>query len=267
MTVVQYRFPQWHHIKPSTMNSNMMPNIPCSPLKLLKVRRVTGYIAVPDEKESMFEEWNGRRSSLVQGNMQLSKDDLCGGRDALVEPPRLLRSQSMTGHILVFDHNEKPPQAFWLQRKIGVKVGGGIIRLGCRLQKKSKPQSEESSSDTWELAVDELGNPFFVKVAMMSTDILTGREAGQNAINELMALQLIAEHSNGIENHVIGTNMMGSCETHVYAVLPHYADGTLMQYTLSHGNLEESVARFFFRQILQVSDVGFLSGLLRNTVY
>jgi len=246
------------------MNSNMMPSIPCSPLKLLKVRRVTGYIAVPDEKESMFEEWNGRRSSLlVQGNMPLTKDDLCTGQDALVKPPRLLRSQSMAGHIIVFEPNEEPPQAFWLQRKIGVKVGGGIIRLGCRLQKKSNPQIEESSSDIWELAADELGNPFFVKVAMMSNDILTDPETGQNAINELIALHLIAEHSNGIENHVIGTNMLGSCEAHVYAVLPHYADGSLMQYTLCHGKLDESVARWFFRQILKVSDVLFLSGLLR----
>jgi hypothetical protein len=244
------------------MNSNIMPNTPCSPLKLLKVRRATGYIAVPDENGSMFEEWNGRRSSLVQGNMPLTKEnDLSAGQDALVKPPRLLRSQSMTGHIIVFEPDEEPPLAFWLQRKIEVKAGGGIIRLGCRLQKKSKPQVEETSSDIWELDVDELGNPFFVKVAMMSTDILRGDEPGQNAINELIAFQLIAENNNGIDNHVIGTNLLGSCEAHVYAVLPHNADGTLMQYTLSHGTLEEPVARFFFRQILQVSDARFLSEL------
>jgi hypothetical protein len=227
--------------------------VPFDPPTLQKVRRITGYVDVPEENDPIFEH---DIVSTIHGDADRSSrnsDSLRGdaeGATSVVQPRILQRSQSMTGKILLFEsHDGEPVQAFWLQRKLGNKMGGGIVRLGYRLYKQN--QSPWNDSEVWKLDVDQGGKPLYVRVVMVPISVLE-HGTGHSDANELCALQLIAEHSNGVESHVMGTNLLGADDTHIYAVVPHYRDGTLLQYTLSQGTLEEPHARFFFQQILQV---------------
>jgi hypothetical protein len=227
-----------------------MSTLPFHPPKLLRVKRGNGFVNIPEEKDTICEQWTGRNCLVTQAEAEADTSyAISVGNEGPVRPTLLQRSQSMAGHIVVFEPDGEPAKAFWLQRKIGGKVGGGIIRLGYRLQ---STQRIKDASESWELDVDEEGNPLYVKVVILARDVLESHDQGQNAINELSALQLVAENSKGIQTHVQGSSLLGACEKHVYVILPHYPDGTLMQYTMSQGNLKESNARVFFRQILQV---------------
>jgi hypothetical protein len=103
-----------------------------------------------------------------------------------------------------------------------------------------------------------------------------------SCLNELSALQLIAkqtqkqqqQHENNSSScssifpqktkaHVVGTDLIATTTTtttasdeennYIYAVLPYYRDGTLLQFCQSIGSpLDESLARYIFRQIIQV---------------
>jgi len=235
----------------------------------------------------VFELWNGRKSLITvrsngQRNASETDEERSGEENETPRRPRRSK-KSLAGHIIIFETEQEDgavkEQAIWLQRKIGVKVLGGIIRLGCMLTKKTPPSSQSEDDDgddeafeAWELSVDEEGNPFFVKVVIMPSYVLHqanddfSRGSKHNATNELIALQRIAANANAngngdsgagagltVETHVIGSSLIGTKDECVYAVLPHNPNGTLMQYTVSHGNLEEGVARFFFQQILKVS--------------
>jgi len=91
------------------------------------------------------------------------------------------------------------------------------------------------------------------------------------SLNELSALQLINKHthhqyqqqqhssSSSLKEftketkvHVVGTKLIATAGENIYAVLPYYRDGTLLQFCQSIDFLDESLARFIFRQIIQV---------------
>ena len=103
--------------------------------------------------------------------------------------------------------------------------------------------------------------------------------AVNSSLNELSALQLIAKQTQQQSSsssccsifpqktkaHVVGTELIATTTTtttttasdddnnKIYAVLPYYRDGTLLQFCQSIGSpLDESLARYIFRQIIQV---------------
>lgn len=205
---------------------------------------------IPETKNE--EEWDGRKS-LVRGkasNPAASPSPLSPG------PTCLKRTPTMAGNIVIIEDSEKSPHAFWLQRKIG-KISNGVIRLAYKLRPNSKPEFKDST-EAWELAVDESGEAPLVKVTMIHSSVLEMKRDDNevdvhNPLDEMSALQMVAEHCPGDACHVVGTKLVATCSSFVYSILPYHPDGTLLQYCLEQGNLDEDMARFFFQQIIKVS--------------
>jgi hypothetical protein len=225
-----------------------MATIPFDPPQLLTARRKAGFVDVPEPPQSDSPlGWDGNRSSSsFDGNSPPSPTEMAG-------PTFLTRTQTMAGNIIIFEEDGKPPQAFWLQRKIG-KSSNGVIRLGYKLRPNSKPKFKDST-DAWELAIDESSIQPIVTINMMHSSVLDLKPEDKdfhNPLDELSALQMIARHDNSENAHVVGTELVATCSQHLYAILPYHPDGTLLQYCQTVGSLDEPVARFFFRQILKV---------------
>ena len=226
-----------------------MSTIPFEPPSLLTARRKAGFVDVPESAHHDFS-WDTSRNpgSLSQIDQSPESPSKMAG------PTFLKRTQTMGGNIVVFEKDGSPPQAFWLQRKIG-KSSNGVIRLGYKLRPNTKPTFKDST-EAWELAIDEDGSQPIVTINMMHSSVLDHKQDDKgfhNPLDELSALQMIAKHDNTSNSHVVGTDLIATCSQHLYAILPYHPDGTLLQYCQNMGSLPEPVARFFFRQILQVS--------------
>lgn len=237
-----------------------MTSIPFDPPQLLTARRCTGFVHIPEARNAVKESWNGR-ASFIAGNG--SSDDISSPDSkavSLAGPTHLKREKTMAGNIIVFEPDGEPPQAFWLQRKID-KPSYGDIRLGYKLRRHSQPDFKDSSQ-AWELDLDEAGEPFLVRILIMHSSVLDMKNDNpevQSPLDNLSALQMIAQANNTSEAHVVGADLLGACPSFLYAVLPYYPDGTLMQYCMNEGNLKEPVARFFFKQILKVRSESLIS--------
>jgi hypothetical protein len=165
----------------------------------------------------------------------------------------------MSGNILIItqpdctaeDNSNKPTRtAYWLQRKIG-KTGHGLLRLGYRLKVK------DNTNGCWELDVDDGCRQRLVTVYMIRTSTLDNNKSSSSLcchspMDELSALQMIAQYNPTETAHVVGTDIVATSSQHVYAILPYHRDGNLLQFCQSVGCLEEPVARFVFQQIIQV---------------
>mmetsp|Transcript_33029 Transcript_33029/g.80276 ORF Transcript_33029/g.80276 Transcript_33029/m.80276 type:complete len:477 (-) Transcript_33029:2244-3674(-) len=173
------------------------------------------------------------------------------------------------------------PVAYWLQRRLGniSSTHGSFVRLAYQLRMKAKNKKEgsggdvasgtgaSSSSHSWELDLDEDGKPIMAMVQILNSQILmdgTNFELGNaHPRNELSALQLIYEHNPTGTSHVTRTRLISMCQQSIYCVLPYYQDGSLLQFCQSVSSssttsgatgdcpLEEPLARYLFRQIMQ----------------
>eukprot|EP00934_Nitzschia_sp_Nitz4_P006134 Nitzschia sp. Nitz4//scaffold207_size38617//31156//32532//NITZ4_007681-RA/size38617-snap-gene-0.3-mRNA-1//1//CDS//3329541623//6124//frame0 len=220
-----------------------MSTIPFDEPKFLTARKSSGFVDIPDNAKSYEEEWTGRKSQILQPK----------GKPSSSKPPTLNRSKTLSGNIIVIEsENGEPEQAFWLQRKIGkLPSSDGVVRLAYRLRRRTSKDAEN-----WELDVDEFGDPSIVKVNMLHSSVLEkSSEEEQTGIiscrDELSALQMIASYGSTESSHVVGTPLVATCSNYVYVVLPYYPEGTLLQYCLFKGTLDEAEARFYFQQILQ----------------
>jgi len=151
---------------------------------------------------------------------------------------------------------------------------------------------DQNQNLRWELDTDELGRLTLLRIHIFHCSILNDDEimmpedsntqdddAGvvvNSSLNELSALQLIAKQTQQQSSsssssscsifprktkaHVVGTELIATTTTtasddennKIYAVLPYYRDGTLLQFCQSIGSpLDESLARYIFRQIIQ----------------
>ena len=165
----------------------------------------------------------------------------------------------MAGNIVIFEEEGKPPHAFWLQRKVA-KTLHGCVRVGFLLRPNSSPDFK-GVLEAWELAPDDAGRHQIVAMKMMDTSILNMNQDSEstkcvlhNPLNEISALQMIANFGTDEELNVIGSKLIATSSQHVYVILPYHRDGTLFQFCLSQGTLKEAAARFFFRRILKVSN-------------
>jgi serine/threonine protein kinase len=162
----------------------------------------------------------------------------------------------MSGDIVIVEEDGWPPRAFWLQRKVN-QLTHGIVRLGFTLQPNTSPESA-GSGETWELTPPETdGHHKKVQIDILDTRILDINLSAEvspvrNPLYEICALQMVAEHNDTRDAHVVGTKLVATSPQNVFVVMPYHRDGTLFHYCLSKGSLEEPVARFFFRQILKV---------------
>jgi hypothetical protein len=199
------------------------------------------------------------------------------------------KSASTTRKINGVDNAKPTIVAFWLQRKLGHQSPSRdlVVRLGYRLRPIQKVQKEASTvnigmngdvnisednqdSCEWELDRDGLGRLILVRVHIrhIRHNITVTMHQSQSPsmdlnspMNELSALQMIAKYNHSSSSqmppqaaHVVGTNLIATDEENrnIYTIMPYHRDGTLLQFCQSIGSLEESLARFIFRQILQV---------------
>lgn len=224
-----------------------------NPPNLITARKSTGFVDIPGVAND--EAWNGRKSFTMSPSPLEAPPS---PTEKSFGPSLLQRSKTMAGNIVVLEEDGHPPRAYWLSRKIG-KSPNGVIRLGYQLRPNSKPEFKDSL-EAWELATDEIEEePILVVVHIMHTSVMDMDGEGGVAhrpLDELSALQIIAKHKGSDEGHVIASSLVATCASHVYAIMPYHADGTLMQYCLENGSLDETIARFFFRQILKVSGGG-----------
>jgi hypothetical protein len=169
---------------------------------------------------------------------------------------------------------------------------GYKLRLSSKNNNDDDEKGDDQNQNLrWELDTDELGRLTLLRIHIFHCSILNDDEimmpeenntqdddndAGvvvNSSLNELSALQLIAKQTQQQSSssscsifpqktkaHVVGTELIATTTTasdegnnNIYAVLPYYRDGTLLQFCQSVGSpLDESLARYIFRQIIQV---------------
>jgi serine/threonine protein kinase len=223
----------------TTQRQLTMKTTPFDPPTLLTARRHIGFVDIP--------------GFTGDGSLDLMPPALRGHPEKSVTEPimpgptALKRSQTMSGSIIVVEGSDKPNQAYWLARKIENNIHG-VTRIGYRLRHNSK-QEFKNANGTWELDIDESCLHPLVTIKLMDTKILDDTESGENHM--ICYLQIIGNDGDK-DTHVDGTNVVATCADRVYVILPYHRDGLLEDYCRMQGNLHESVARFFFRQILQV---------------
>jgi hypothetical protein len=233
-----------------------MSTIPFDPPKLLTARRITGFVNVPETTCSSATPFGESNSNLVDFTSEEPEKTL------LAAPTQLRRTNTMNGNILIVEEDGKPSRAFWLQRKVN-QLTHGTVRLGFSLQPNTNPEFAESGG-TWELLTPpetDGGHHKMVQIEMLDTMILDMKLSADEAssvvrspLHEICALQMVADHKDTTtrDAHVVGSKLVATTPEHVFVVMPYHRDGTLFQYCLTKGSLEEPVARFFFRQILKV---------------
>jgi hypothetical protein len=245
-----------------------MPTVPFEAPKFSSAKRILGFVDIPENKHAAESalDWGNRSFGPGAGVFALNADvddantNLDDKDEKLAGPTHLKRTSTLAGNILVIENEGSEAHAFWLQRKVG-HTAHGSIRLGFVLL-----SSSTSEGKVWSLASggdegdDEAGmNYQMVAIKILNTSVLDSDHTDElhNPISELSALQMIADHyeKTGMQpqgGHVIATKLVAVSSQNVYAILPYYPDGTLFQYCLAQGSLKETVARFFFQQILKV---------------
>lgn len=256
-----------------------MATIPFDPPNLLMARRAPGFVDIPEPGDdhppapcAAWDDGQSKPSHVGYKKSSADEDDDKKSLPPMVAGPGVLRrSKTMDGNILIVEPDGEPPQAFWLQRKIGTHSSSSAASSGglscVRLAYKLQPDKSyaNAASTVWQIAQNEddgIGPPGrgerlpIVAIKMMHSSILdTNKNSSEfhNPLDEISALSLVANYNNNSdEAHIIGSDLVASCSQYVYAVVPHHPDGTLLQFCQSAGSLDEPVARFFFRQILQV---------------
>jgi hypothetical protein len=252
--------------------------LPWGPLHLLTAERTAGLVDIPN----IVQEDDVEKTPASTSGLSLTTTS---------HPPNLERKQTMSGNILVitsnavndeYDDNNNndtarnstmTPCAFWLQRKLE-KLHDGLIRLGYQLKQQHQGPFV-AAGGKWDLDTDALGRQTLVAIHILPSSVLEVKPAQSNdraavvatanaysPLNELCALQRIANHQQHLpftnsqqkKKHVVGTRLVATSSEHVYAVLPYYRDGTLLQFCQTVGNLPEPLARYFFRKIVKVGE-------------
>lgn len=213
----------------------------------------------------------GMPQSSVEGNEEAMSR-------TIIEIETQSSSSSTTGSISGDDTAAKPAiVAFWLQRKLDHQSRSRdlVVRLGYRLRRKNTIKNDTKRIKTgedhvddrgWELDRDAEGRLILVRVHISHNDVFAVNQSQSQSmwlksqLNELSALQMIATQNYSSSSqmalqaaHVVGTSLIAKDEENgkIYTILPYHRDGTLLQFCQSMGNLEESLARFIFRQIVQ----------------
>ena len=245
--------------------------LPFDEIVFKPARRVMKPVHVPGDDEADAGEGVGTTSSTSQ-------------MDKIPDRPSmgLQRAESMSGNVLVVleegssDINQAQ-RAYWIQRKIG-KTTAGSVRIGYVLRrrkaegqgvgedsynthgsaqwevtpKESKPSSSSSTNEGGGVPAADAAYEM-VAIKMYDKSKCTGNKANGPAV-EIAASQLLARHAGDPAfHHVLGTLDVLSDERHVYLITPYCDGGDLLSVLESRGRLEESVARYIFKQLLSVS--------------
>lgn len=211
------------------------------PPQILTASRVTGHVVVPENE----------LSDLKANPLDLTWNAACSTH--IESPGPALKSRfSQPGNILLVDHPDGP-KSYFLQRKIA-KTTFGCIRVGFLCERR-----KECDNDTgmeWEVIKSGGIYPFemvAVKIEPREKALKTDESTDENNPTvELSALQMVTAIDPNEESCVVGSSCICTDHLNVFVIFPFHGEGTLFQYVVESGRLEESVARHFFQQILKV---------------
>ncbi len=242
--------------------------MPFPRLDFLKAHLRVGFVDLPTHKSEDDDDdiKDDRKRAKVDTEESASNE-------GMMPPCTLERSETMSSRILeietIDDDSEPSILAFWLQRKLSPESSSRsvIARLGYQL----RPHEETKK---WELDTDASGQPILVRVHMLRSTVVADGDPNA-AMNELGALSMIAKQNCGScytvseDAHVVGTNLVAKDDDDdtIYAILPYHRDGTLLEFCHSNGNLPEPLARFIFRQILEVRRDRIIENKLRKSAF
>jgi hypothetical protein len=229
------------------MSIPLSEHIPLGPPDLLRAKRVTGMVVVPeshefdqDQGDPLDLDWNASISNFAEQG-----------------PPTLRRRSSLSGNILKVE-DPQGEKAYFLQRKIS-KTSYGSVRVGFLLQSTG---DESGMGVEYNVVRSDGPYPFeMVAIKMHRLSPIMDPESEECehssslevANTELAALKMVADKNpRGNVEYSLCT-----CSDHntTYAIVPFHGEGNLFQYVVECGSLEETVARHFFKKILMVSGV------------
>ena len=222
-----------------------MDPIPFDEPTLLDARRVTGLVIVPEnddiEKDAnpLDLSWNASIGSSIE-------------LDVTAGPPSLKRRSSLSGNILLVNHPDKGDTAYFLQRKLS-KTTHGSVRVGFKVEQK---KLVDDVGIEWDVIKSDGPYPFemfAIKLQDKQKILSTKDMVMMDPKVELSALQLIAEKDPNGDGHVISAHYLCTDRNTVFSITPFSGEGSLFEFVVECGRLEEPVARYYFQQILKVS--------------
>jgi serine/threonine protein kinase len=146
---------------------------------------------------------------------------------------------------IIYEHHPdgRPPErAYWLRRKLSDCIFGVV--KACEIVKfRNSPDAQ------WEIT----GHMAAVKI--MSWERIRTIRHVEDPLNEVAAMQLVS--SDGVHPHVMGALDVLQNKEALLLFMPFCSRGRLIESVQKGGRFPEPVARYFFRQILEVccSDV------------
>lgn len=217
-----------------------MDPIPFDAPELIDAKRVTGLVIVPENQGD-----EGEADPL-----DLGWNASCSSIQTQTGPPALQRRSSLSGNILLI-HGPEGDSAIFLQRKIS-KTTFGSVRVGFRVEQKAL---KDDVGIEWDVIRSDGPYPFEMVAVKLQDKHKVMTELEGNVIDpkaELSALQVISKCDLNGESRVVRAEYICSDKSTLYSIMPFNGEGSLFQYVVECGRLDEPVARHFFQQILQV---------------
>jgi len=262
-----------------------MPAPAFDPPRTIEGRRTAGHVQVPDP--------TAEDAGPLEMSWKVASE---GALEEEPNPTKLRRTASIAGNVLVAktaqDNNNSSSssrRAYWLQRTITEEAHNQkFVRIGFPLQPFTI-EGENNKSTSWTVVKTDKGSlyPFHmvaIKVQKRSSvfpdedgghpgsgeddknsrsedEKATIEQAANHAKAEISALQLLqAADPDGKKNVLRALDVIDD-QVNIYIILPYCKEGTLLDRLgeTPDGRLEESVAKKYFSNILNVSNAHYCS--------
>ena len=142
-----------------------------------------------------------------------------------------------------------PPRAYWIGRKLK-KAIYGCVRSCTVLKVREGGWAGSHGNSQWEITSEMAA----VKIIdLEAVQELRGSHI-EDPIKEVAAMQFLSSQNNVIQNVMPCWDLFKD-EKYIYLVMPFCSSGELFTQVERNGRFQESIARFWFKQLLNVSIV------------
>jgi serine/threonine protein kinase len=144
---------------------------------------------------------------------------------------------------------QPPKRAYWIGRKLKNAIYGCVCSCSV-LKVREGGWAGPDGNSIWEIT------PEFAAVKILDLDVIRKRQEqkdkiSEDPIKEVAAMQYSS--SEGSKPHVLPCWDVFLDEQYIYMVMPLCSKGELFEYVKWNGRFDESVARYWFKQLLSVS--------------
>lgn len=142
-----------------------------------------------------------------------------------------------------------PPRAYWIGRKLK-KAIYGCVRSCTVLKVREGGWAGSHGNSQWEITSEMAA----VKIIdLEAVQELRGSHI-EDPIKEVAAMQFLSSQNDVIQNVMPCWDLFKD-EKYIYLVMPFCSSGELFTQVERNGRFQESIARFWFKQLLNVSIV------------